>query len=88
MRHTLNLVVSPQQNKCDDELFYSPMRLSSDTSALTDSLSQIAEEMTARKDAVSSPAEAMGRIPRHRVELLNGVIIRKNTMMRNRMKGT
>ena len=35
------------------------IRLSTDTSALTDSLSKIAEEMTAMKDAVSSSAAAM-----------------------------
>ena len=38
----------------------STIRLSADTSALTDSLSKIAEEMTAMKDAVSSSAAAMG----------------------------
>ena len=38
----------------------STIRLSADTSALTDALSQIAEEMTAMKDAVSSSAAAMG----------------------------
>ena len=38
----------------------STIRLSADTSALTDSLSKIAEEMTAMKDAVSSTAVAMG----------------------------
>ena len=38
----------------------STIRLSADTSALTDSLSKIAEEMTAMKDAVSSSATAMG----------------------------
>ena len=37
----------------------STIRLSTDTSALTDSLSKIAEEMTAIKDAVSSSAAAM-----------------------------
>ncbi len=37
----------------------STIRLSADTSALTDSLSKIAEEMTAMKDAVSSSATAM-----------------------------
>ena len=37
----------------------STIRLSTDTSALTDSLSKIAEEMTAMKDAVSSSAAAM-----------------------------
>ena len=37
----------------------STIRLSADTSALTDSLSKIAEEMTAMKDAVSSSAAAM-----------------------------
>ncbi|WP_406039236.1 hypothetical protein, partial [Succinimonas sp.] len=36
------------------------IRLSADTSALTDSLSKIAEEMTAMKDAVFSSAAAMG----------------------------
>ncbi len=35
----------------------STIRLSADTPALTDALSQIAEEMTAMKDAVSSSAE-------------------------------
>ena len=38
----------------------STIRLSADTSALTESLSKIAEEMTAMKDAVSSSAAAMG----------------------------
>ena len=38
----------------------STIRLSADTSALTDSLSKIAEEMTAMKDAVSSSDAAMG----------------------------
>ena len=38
----------------------STIRLSADTSALTDALSKIAEEMTAMKDAVSSSAAAMG----------------------------
>ena len=38
----------------------STIRLSADTSALTDALSKIAEEMTAMKDAVSSSATAMG----------------------------
>ena len=38
----------------------STIRLSADTSALTDSLSKIAAEMTAMKDAVSSSAAAMG----------------------------
>ncbi len=38
----------------------STIRLSADTSALSDSLSKIAEEMTAMKDAVSSSAAAMG----------------------------
>ena len=38
----------------------STIRLSADTSALTDALSQIADEMTAMKDAVSSSAAAMG----------------------------
>ena len=38
----------------------STIRLSADTSALTDLLSKIAEEMTAMKDAVSSSAAAMG----------------------------
>ena len=38
----------------------STIRLSADTSALTDSFSKIAEEMTAMKDAVSSSAAAMG----------------------------
>ena len=36
----------------------STIRLSADTSALSDSLSKIAEEMTAMKDAVSSSAAA------------------------------
>ena len=38
----------------------STISLSADTSALTDSLRKIAEEMTAMKDAVSSSAAAMG----------------------------
>ena len=38
----------------------STIRISADTSALTDSLSKIAEEMTAMKDAVFSSAAAMG----------------------------
>ena len=38
----------------------STIRLSADTSALTESLSKIAEEMTAMKDAVSTSAAAMG----------------------------
>ena len=38
----------------------STISLSTDTSALTDSLRKIAEEMTAMKDAVSSSAAAMG----------------------------
>ena len=38
----------------------STIRLSADTSALTDSLSKIAEKMTAMKDAVSSSVAAMG----------------------------
>ena len=38
----------------------STIRLSADTSALTDALGKIAEEMTAMKDAVSSSAESMG----------------------------
>ena len=38
----------------------STIRLSADTSALTESLSKIAEEMTAMKDAVSSSAATMG----------------------------
>ena len=38
----------------------STISLSADTSAQTDSLSKIAEEMTAMKDAVSSSAAAMG----------------------------
>ena len=38
----------------------STVRLSADTSALTESLSKIAEDMTAMKDAVSSSAAAMG----------------------------
>ena len=38
----------------------STIRLSADTSALTDALSKVAEEMTAMKDAVSSSAAAMG----------------------------
>ncbi len=38
----------------------STIRLSADTSALSDSLSKIAEEMTAMKVAVSSSAAAMG----------------------------
>ena len=37
----------------------STIRLSTDTSALTDSLSKIDEEMTSMKDAVSSSAAAM-----------------------------
>lgn len=43
----------------------STIRLSADTSALTDSLSKIAEEMTAMKDAVSSSATAMGQTLMH-----------------------
>ena len=38
----------------------STIRLSADTSALTDALGKIADEMTAMKDAVSSSAAAMG----------------------------
>ena len=38
----------------------STIRLSADTSALTDSLSKIAEEMTAMKDLFTSSAAAMG----------------------------
>ncbi len=39
----------------------STIRLFADTSALTDSFSKIAEEMTAMKDAVSSSDAAMGQ---------------------------
>ena len=39
----------------------STIRLSADTSALNDSLSKIAEEMTAMKDAVSSSVAVMGQ---------------------------
>ena len=38
----------------------STIRLSADTSALTDSLSKIADEMTAMKDLFTSSAAAMG----------------------------
>ena len=38
----------------------STLRLSADTSALSDSLSKIADEMTAMKDLFTSSAAAMG----------------------------